>query len=85
MFFTTVVVIVVETWRLGPTRRVFLASANTLSGLVRTESGGYDSSQCYSVRAPLQPMFNNLRLLSATRAFTVVIDASLEEGVVTSS
>ncbi len=65
-------------------RRVFLASANTLSGLVKTESGGYDSSQCYSVWAPLQPLFYSLRLLSATMAFTFVIDASLDEGVVTS-
>ncbi len=56
-------------------RRVFLANANTLSGLVRTENGGYSVLQ---------------RSDTATRAFTVdchvkLIDASLEEGVVTSS
>ncbi len=68
-------------------RRVFLASANTLSGLVRIEIGGYSAT---AFLAPLQPMFYSLRLLYATRAFTVdyrvrLIDASLEEGVVTSS
>ncbi len=61
------VVIAVETWRLGPLEKAFPSKHRHAA-----ESDGAGLlSRCYSAWTPLQPVFYGLGLLSVAKAFRI--------------